>query len=331
MRLNKVQITEFQSVRDSTEFDINDITCLVGKNEAGKTSLLKALYRLNPIEASKNKYSVVDDYPRWDVEDYQEDVESGRINPARVVKAWYELGTEDIELVEENYGTDALKSTTLTLEKGYNNERTFSLQVDEIAALKHLRKQHEFTPELSKLLDESSSISDTLDILDKAESTSAVLSLKEQLEPLVKNGVAHHLFNKLLISRVPKFLYFDEYYQMRGHDNIEALMARKKDEQLQEPDHPLLGLISLARLDLETLLNPGRTQLLKNKLEGAGNHLTKQIVKYWSQNKHLQMRFDVRPAQPNDPEHMRSGTNIWAEVYDTKRWVSTGLSTLVTS
>jgi hypothetical protein len=40
-------------------------------------------------------------------------------------------------------------------------------------------------------------------------------------------------------------------------------------------------------------------------LEGAGNHLTRQILPYWSQNKHLQMRFDVRPVQGGDPEGMR--------------------------
>jgi hypothetical protein len=53
-------------------------------------------------------------------------------------------------------------------------------------------------------------------------------------------------------------------------------------------------------------------------LEGAGNHLTRQILPYWSQNKHLQMRFDVRPAQGGDPEGMRQGVNIWGEVYDTR-------------
>ena len=49
MKLTKVRITNFQSIHDSTEFDIADVTCLVGKNEAGKTALLKALYRLNPL------------------------------------------------------------------------------------------------------------------------------------------------------------------------------------------------------------------------------------------------------------------------------------------
>jgi predicted ATPase len=89
----------------------------------------------------------------------------------------------------------------------------------------------------------------------------------------------------------------------------------------------MLGLIRKARLDLDSLQKPSRTRELKNSLEGAENHLTKSIVKYWSQNKHLKMCFDVRPAQANDPEGMRDGTNIWAEVYDTRHQVTTELGT----
>ena len=122
-------------------------------------------------------------------------------------------------------------------------------------------------------------------------------------------------------------MYFDEYYQMRGCDNFAALQQRAADEMLENPDHPMLGLIRKARLDFDSLLSPRRTRDLKNKLEGTGNHLTKSIVKYWSQNTNLQMRFDVRPGQPEDPQGMQNGTNIWAEVYDTLHMVTTELGT----
>jgi hypothetical protein len=64
-----------------------------------------------------------------------------------------------------------------------------------------------------------------------------------------------------------------------------------------------------------------------NKLEGASNHLTKKIVKYWSQNRHLKLKFDVRPAQPGDPEGMQAGTNIWGNVEDTVHAVTTEMGT----
>ena len=71
MKLTKVRITEFQSIQDSTEFEVGDITCLVGKNEAGKTALLKALYRMNPIVEADGEFDVTDDYPRRTVTDYE--------------------------------------------------------------------------------------------------------------------------------------------------------------------------------------------------------------------------------------------------------------------
>ena len=56
MKLKKVHITDFKSIRDSNEFEVGDITCLVGKNESGKTALLQALYRLNPIQENEGNF-----------------------------------------------------------------------------------------------------------------------------------------------------------------------------------------------------------------------------------------------------------------------------------
>jgi len=143
----------------------------------------------------------------------------------------------------------------------------------------------------------------------------------------MSSDIGNHIYNNFLQPYVPKFLYFDDYYQMKGRDNLEALKARVDSGTLEKHDYPLLGLIARARLDFDELLNPTRTRQLKNKLEGAGNHLTKKIIKYWSQNKHLRLKFDVRPAQPGDPEGMTSGTNIWGDVEDTVHAVTTEMGT----
>ena len=75
MELKTVQIKDFRSIRDSGEIEIGDITCLVGKNESGKTALLQALYKLNPIVPEHGKFDVTDEYPRADVEEYRSAVE----------------------------------------------------------------------------------------------------------------------------------------------------------------------------------------------------------------------------------------------------------------
>jgi predicted ATP-dependent endonuclease of OLD family len=63
MKLRSVHVREFKSVWDSNAFDTDRVTCLVGKNEAGKTALMQALYRLNPIVESDANFDVTDDYP----------------------------------------------------------------------------------------------------------------------------------------------------------------------------------------------------------------------------------------------------------------------------
>ena len=124
MKLTKVRITEFQSVQDSTEFGVGDVTCLVGKNEAGKTALLKALYRLNPIIETEGGFDATDDYPRSSVSDYEEQVKAGRREQATVIQATYELEPEDVSAIKSMYGSTCCdgNAPVVTLRKGYGNQ-----------------------------------------------------------------------------------------------------------------------------------------------------------------------------------------------------------------
>ena len=178
---------------------------------------------------------------------------------------------------------------------------------------------------LAKSLHEANDWEAFATALAEAEDTEAVTKLRELVAKVQEDGLESYIVNSIIWPHAPRFLYFDEYYQMRGQENLNALIQREDAGQLIESDHPLLGLISQARLDHRELMNTQNTTELKNKLEGAGNHLTKRIVKYWSQNQHIHMRFDVRDAKPEDPEGMRSGINVWGEVYDTVHLASTPL------
>ena len=49
MRLRSFQVKKFRNVVDSGEIAVAEqVTCLVGKNEAGKSALLEALYLFKP-------------------------------------------------------------------------------------------------------------------------------------------------------------------------------------------------------------------------------------------------------------------------------------------
>ncbi|GBE06082.1 DNA replication and repair protein RecF [bacterium BMS3Abin10] len=335
MKLIATRVKEYKSIWDSNDFEIGDITCLVGKNEAGKTALLEALYKLNPIISTDSEFDVTNDYPRAEVSDYEEDVSEENREPATVVEGTFELQGDDMEAITSLFGKKALKNKKLTLSRKYpdsrgsvTSTRTFSLEANKDESIKYLIQKANIPADLQKKLTEAmDDVAAMLDLIATVEATEDTKRLTKILKVIQEHDVSWYIYNKLLSSRVPKFLYFDEYYQMKGHENIEALKSRQESADLEQSDYPMLGLIGLARLDLDQLLESARTQDLVNKLEGAGNRLSKKVLQYWSQNKHVQMRFDVRPARPNDPPGLTSGTNIWANVYDSRHMVSTNLGT----
>ena len=330
MTLKKVRITNFQSVQDSTEFEIGDVTCLVGKNEAGKTALLKALYRLNPLVEEDGKFDAVDDYPRRALPDYESDIAEGAREPATVVRATYALEPSDIAAIVEEFGEKCLRAPepTITLEKGYSNEIEVSgLNADERAAIIYIVESAKLPQQIVESVRRLSSAEEVRDALEEADVEDALSPYSDLLQQIDDGELDHHIFSNILRSRIPKFLYFDEYYQITGQDNVDALKGRIKQHALKDSDHPLLGLIQLAGLDLDDLVNPSRTVRLLARLEAAASALTDRVLQHWSQNRHLRLKFDIRPAQPEDPPGMQSGMNIWGLVEDTQHRVSTGLGT----
>lgn len=330
MKLTKVRVTNFRSILDSNEFKIGDVTCLVGKNESGKTALLKALYRLNPVNKEDDRFNITDDYPRGNLYDYEEKIDSGDEEPAEVVHATYTLETEDLNAVKEVFGPGCLKDKepTLTLKKGYSNELEFyDFSVDIEATLRYLIETSDLPSTVSTKLLELKTVEEKIKLLASSEQTEASRKLSPILQSISDNDVSHTVYNQILSNRIPKFLYFDEYYQIKGQENLNSLNDRRTNNTLEDSDRPLLGLIDSARLDFDQILNPRRTESLIARLDAAGNSLTQTILTYWSQNQHLRMEFDIRPALRDDPPGMTSGTNIWARVEDTRHHVSTSLGT----
>ena len=331
MKLKSVRIQNFQSVIDSNEFDVGDVTCLVGKNEAGKTAILKALYRLNPLNRQDSDYDATHNYPRKDFAMYEAEVASDSRKPANIVTATFEFDEDDIEEISSLLGKDSLPDhdLTLTLSKGYDNVlRVGRMDLLAEPALRYLVSSHDLPESTAARLRQLSTAQAMLEMLQEAdEETSETEALIEDLTAIQGLGLSLFVFRKVLKERIPKFLYFDEYYQMKGQDNLDALLERVQSGTLEDSDHPLLGLIGLAGLRLEMVVNVNNTETLIARLEAAGNQLTQSVLKYWSQNSHLRMRFDIREARPQDGPGMDHGTNIWGRVEDTRHMVSTALGT----
>jgi len=116
MKLKSMQVKNFKCVEDSTRFDIDPVTCLVGKNEAGKTSLLEALHKLNSDVTELGEFDVLLEYPRRRRKEYQLRTES---KPDEALITKWELEDKDVETLEERFGAGTVKSRIVEVRKGY--------------------------------------------------------------------------------------------------------------------------------------------------------------------------------------------------------------------
>ena len=125
MILKSVRVRQYKSFTDSGEVRIeDDVTCLVGKNESGKSAMLQALYRLNPAASGHPEtFSGLRDYPR---PRYHPDRE--RIPAVRPITAAFALSDEDLRAVEDAHGEGVLASRRVTVARTYENELVWEIE-----------------------------------------------------------------------------------------------------------------------------------------------------------------------------------------------------------
>ncbi len=91
MRIEKIRVQNFLSIKDSSEINFNEKTiCLIGKNESGKTSLLRALQSFD----SDSEFSIEDLCSYSDAKRRYErgEIELGEIESVTV---WFRTDNED--------------------------------------------------------------------------------------------------------------------------------------------------------------------------------------------------------------------------------------------
>lgn len=180
MKLKEFRVREFRSIWDSGPIKVDDqTTCFVGKNEAGKTTLLNALYRTNPIRKADAIFDETFDYPKREVEDYRFAVENEDRDRAVVVECKWELDEEDRAAIAAVFGPKAFTDRTFRRESFYGTAQSMGyLNVNEAAARKHLADNPDLPDDLQAELSNASDWDAFAAALDKAEKTEAVTALK---------------------------------------------------------------------------------------------------------------------------------------------------------
>ena len=119
MILKTAVVQKFRSIeRSGTVRFEPDVTCLVGKNESGKTAFLEALHQANPFGGQGRGFDELRDYPRR-----LRGRDRAQIAGTTAVSATFELGDADLEAVAQRLGPEALGAKELTVERDYSGER----------------------------------------------------------------------------------------------------------------------------------------------------------------------------------------------------------------
>lgn len=287
MRLRSARITHYKSIEDSTEFGIDDITCLVGKNESGKTSILQALNKLKPVD-QKIVFDKDTEYPRRHLSEFKT-IHKGK--PVPVTTTGWDLEAEDIESIHDLVGPKACGAPAFTVSKGYaepkgSSGQTWSLRVDEGKALAFVLEQALLSDQEKAALaaiGTPKAIKELKEMLSKVPNpTEGLVKLTAHLNQHFKRDTGTLAVIDAL--EMPEFLYFTNYDRMPGKASIDLLIQKKGHNTLTKEDEIILGFLDLAGLSLDEIQNTKDTERLIAKLEGISNRITKNIFKYWTQN-----------------------------------------------
>jgi hypothetical protein len=322
MQLRKVHVTNFKIVDDSNEFTVDRVTCLIGKNESGKTALLEALCRLNPYGASSAEYDKVEDYPRRYLLEYEE---RHRDEGARVISTTWELDDDDLSAVEKVLGSGTVTSREVQVYKRYGDKGTvWLLLIDEGRVVANLLNGAGLYPEE----------------LERARRCGTVAALKNYLYSKVAASVASAREKRVLdvihsfpdhdpktaaaaVLRLPTFLYFSDFDVMSGTVALEDLLQRKTNGAALQPGEKIfLAFLNFVGTSLEQINSMERFEPLKARLEAASNKITRDMFQYWSQNRSLRVLFSLDAAQPGDPPPFNHGRILHTRVYNPLHEVS---------
>lgn len=328
MKLIGAQITKFRSIDDSGAVVIDpEITVLVGQNESGKTAFLKALHKTQPVEKKGVGYDIVEDYPRKDLTSYRRRHDE---NPDEVARLVYRLTDQEVTAINATLDARVLHSSAeFTLHIKYDESSVIALPaIDERSYVAAVLKGRELPEGVSAAAKAARNVRDLITTLEGADlntdGTELLAGLRADFGKAPANwhtALGWYVYNKLILPRRPRFLYFDDYYLLPDKANLPDLQRRVANGALRPEDETVLALLRMADVDLNELVKAGRYEEVKANLEALSNRITDQIFEYWTQNKELDVEFDVR-ADATDEAPFNTGANLYIRIRNRRHRVT---------
>ena len=325
MKLNQVQVKHFRSVNDSGTFDIDSVTCLVGKNEAGKSALLMALAALNPHPATPVAMEKERDYPRSNLTRYK-DLHGDE--EAVVVRTIWQLGQSEIEAIESEIGKNVLESKLVEVCRRYGNEIEVCAKLDHESALENEIGMVAFSASERSALRSPKTIDELAEALENLEAPKEKHS--QLLNRLRQKGDESSRVSKIVIEALPTFMYVSSYDRMEGAIQINSIQRQLEYGELDAESHRgsklFLEFLDYAGVPIDEITQVSTYETFNALLQAASTTITEQLLEYWTQNPYLDVKVTIDQARPNDPPPLNRGTIARARIINNLHKVDTPFS-----
>lgn len=325
MKLESFRVTNYRSIHDSGEIKVSRITALLGRNESGKSNLLRALHSLNPIEGFA-ALKPIKDFPRnRRLEECNDDTP--------VLSTTWVLEDEDkkglLAVLPRATGV-----TKVTVGRTYGHhtvgfpelkpipfdEADIKSRVKKVAAAVRAAAEKQQPPSaLASAADTFEAAASPTDSpsawagqavgaakalrtalagadADLTEKQEELLSGLESLaESIAGDKEAQKKARSWAVGAIPKFIYLDEYPELDGHQDVGAYVQRKSQGQRNEPDKNFEKLCKVAGLkpdELHGLLGKGDHETRNQLANRASAVVTGEIKRLWK-DRPLKIRFNL--------------------------------------
>lgn len=288
----------FRNILDSTEVAVQpDVTCLVGKNESGKTAFLQALWRLQPARSGP-EFSIPDQYPAWLEKRHR--LEGQTLEEVRPVEVAFAWEAPDRDGVVARFGAGVVPDRALfRLWKTYGNEFGWEHGCDEKAVVRNFLRKSVPPADLKAEFADVETLfglkSRLADLLKKHAQEPVHLTALQEMEKARSASFADENFEvmlwELVEPRLPRFFYFAEYSKLPYTVKIDRAL-KTPDTELSESEATARALLRLGGAEQDYLMNP-EYERRKRELENVANTLTDDVLKYWSQNKELRVQPEI--------------------------------------
>lgn len=331
MILISAKVGPFKSINNAQLVRLDeDVTVLVGMNEAGKTIFLQALEKSNDA-LGLAKFNPVEDFPRKDLSAY---LKRHKSKPEDVVELTYLLSDEELAEVNQKLLTNLTAGFSFSVTHHYGNSSRIGIDVDETSVISALSSDGKLSSEAKAAIAGQTSIRSIPAALKELsltdEDKACVTSLEKRIVKVPKEWTSIIEWEtwELLKKKLPKFLYFGDYQLLPSKMNLADLAQRvenaKNDPSVLKPKHQaVLALLRMADIAVADFTHAGGYEPLKAKIEGISINITDQIMEFWKQNENLEVEVDIKP-DPNDEAPFNSGPNLYLRIKNRRhRGIST--------